>query len=479
MSDPALLSLSEIADAIAARRISSVEATQACLKRIKAWQPEVNAFIRLDEGEALSIAAARDAELAAGKSRGKLHGVPLAHKDLLCRKDNITTAGSKILRHVKAEQTSTLLERLDAAGAVDLGTLNMSEFAAGPTGHNVHYGPARNPYDPTRITGGSSSGSGAAVGARLVFGSLGSDTGGSIRLPAAACNVVGLKATYGRISRHGAIARSWSLDYIGPLARTARDCAIIFSAIAGYDPKDPTTSSRPLPDLSEQENTSLAGLKIGVPGDAVLKTIDPAVANVLQASHRVLQACGATLREVPFPDLVKLADIGETIIKSEAATMHRDWIRTRPEDYAVQVRVRIEAGFYIPATQYVDALRLRRVLLQKFLAETMAEVDLLHTPVIPFPLPTIRETDVEAEVGEAVLRVVRSMTTYTRPFNFLGVPAISVPCGFDPAGLPVAFQLVGHPFDEALCLRAAGAYQAATEFHRVAPRLRGLSGGHE
>jgi aspartyl-tRNA(Asn)/glutamyl-tRNA(Gln) amidotransferase subunit A len=479
MSDPALLSLSEIADAIAARRISSVEATQACLKRIKAWQPEVNAFIRLDEEEALSIAAARDAELAAGKSRGKLHGVPLAHKDLLCRKDNITTAGSKILRHVKAEQTSTLLERLDAAGAVDLGTLNMSEFAAGPTGHNVHYGPARNPYDPTRITGGSSSGSGAAVGARLVFGSLGSDTGGSIRLPAAACNVVGLKATYGRISRHGAIARSWSLDYIGPLARTARDCAIIFSAIAGYDTKDPTTSSRPLPDLSELENTSLAGLKIGVPGDAVLKTIDSAVANVLQASHRVLQACGATLCEVPFPDLVKLADIGETIIKSEAATMHRDWIRTRPEDYAVQVRVRIEAGFYIPATQYVDALRLRRVLLQKFLAETMAEVDLLHTPVIPFPLPTIRETDVEAEVGEAVLRVVRSMTTYTRPFNFLGVPAISVPCGFDPAGLPVAFQLVGHPFDEALCLRAAGAYQAATEFHRVAPRLRGLSGGHE
>jgi aspartyl-tRNA(Asn)/glutamyl-tRNA(Gln) amidotransferase subunit A len=347
----------------------------------------------------------------------------------------------------------------------------MSEFAAGPTGHNVHYGPARNPYDRTRITGGSSSGSGAAVGARLVFGSLGSDTGGSIRLPAAACNVVGLKATYGRISRHGAIARSWSLDYIGPLARTARDCAIIFSAIAGHDPKDSTSSGRPLPDLSELEKASLAGVKIGVPGDAVLKTVDPAVANVLEASHRVLQARGATLREVPFPDLVKLADIGETIIKSEAATMHRDWIRTRPQDYATQVRVRIEAGFFIPATQYLDALRLRRVLLEKFLAETMAEVDLLHAPVVPFPIPTIRETDVEAEAGEAVLRVVRSMTTYTRPFNFLGVPAISVPCGFDPAGLPVAFQLVGRPFDEAPCLRAASAYQAATDFHRVAPRL--------
>jgi aspartyl-tRNA(Asn)/glutamyl-tRNA(Gln) amidotransferase subunit A len=471
MSDPALLDLSEIADAIAVRRISSVEATQACLNRIKAWQPEVNAFIRLDEEEALSTAAARDAELAAGKSRGKLHGVPLAHKDLLYRKDKVTTAGSKILRDVKADQTSTLLERLDAAGAVDLGTLNMSEFAAGPTGHNVHYGPARNPYDRTRITGGSSSGSGAATGARLAFGALGSDTGGSIRLPAAACNVVGLKATYGRISRHGAVARSWSLDYIGPLARTARDCAIIYSAIAGYDPRDPTTSMHPVSDLSELENTSLAGFKIGVPGDAVLKSIDPAIADVLQASHQVLQERGAALREVAFPDLVKLADIGETIIKSEAATMHRDWIRTRPQDYAAQVRVRIEAGFYIPATQYLDALRLRRMLLDKFLAETMAEVDLLHAPVIPFPLPTIRETDVEAEAGEAVLRVVRSMTTYTRPFNFLGVPAISVPCGFDPAGLPVAFQLVGRPFDEALCLRAANAHQAATDFHRVAPRL--------
>ena len=472
MSDPALLDLSEIADAIASRRISSVEATLACLDRIKAWQPEVNAFIRLDEEVALNTAAARDADLAAGKSRGKLHGVPLAHKDLLYRKGKVTTGGSKILRDVKAERTSTLLARLDAAGAVDLGTLNMSEFAAGPTGHNVHYGPARNPYDRTRITGGSSSGSGAAVAARLAFGSLGSDTGGSIRLPAAACNVVGLKATYGRISRHGAIARSWSLDHVGPLARTARDCAIIFSAVAGHDPDDPTTSTRPLPDLSHLDNTSLAGLKIGVPSDIVLKAVDPAIANLLQTTHRVLQARGAQLREVSFPDLVKLADIGETIIKSEAATMHRDWVRTRPQDYATQVRVRIEAGFYIPATQYLDALRLRRTLLEKFLTETMAEIDLLHAPVIPFPVPTIQQTDVEAEGGEAMLRVVRSLTTFTRPFNFLGVPAISVPCGFDAAGLPVAFQLVGRPFDEALCLRAANAYQAATDFHRSAPRLR-------
>lgn len=471
MSDPCLLDLTDIAGAIASRRISAVEATQACLARIKAWQPAVNAFIRLDEDEALTVAAERDRELAEGRSRGLLHGVPLAHKDLLYREGRITTGGSKILRDVTATTTSTLLERLDAAGAIDLGTLHMAEFAAGPTGHNVHYGPARNPYDRSCITGGSSSGSGAAVGARLVYGALGSDTGGSIRLPAAACNVVGLKATYGRISRHGAIARSWSLDYIGPLARTARDCAALFAAVAGHDPRDSTSSTRALPDLSDQEDTSLVGIRVGVPGDAVLKTLDPAILDRLLASQRVLQDLGATLREVPFPDLPKLADIGETIIKSEAASMHREWIRTRPQDYAAQVRVRIEAGFYIPATQYLDALRLRRVLMDEFLAATMGEIDLLHAPVIPFPLPTIAETDVEAQGGSAVLDVVRRMTTYTRPFNFLGVPAISVPCGFDPAGLPVAFQMVGRPFAEALCLRAAGAYQSVTEFHRAAPCL--------
>jgi aspartyl-tRNA(Asn)/glutamyl-tRNA(Gln) amidotransferase subunit A len=488
MSDPALLDLNEIAVAIATRRVSSVEATQACLARIKAWQPAINAFIRIDEESALRQAAECDAELAAGRRRGPLHGVPLAHKDLLYREGKVTTGGSKILRDTVAGTTSTLLERLDAAGAVDLGTLNMSEFAAGPTGHNIHYGPARNPYDRSRITGGSSSGSGAAVGARLVFGSLGSDTGGSIRLPAAACNVTGLKATYGRVSRHGAIARSWSLDHIGPLARTARDCGLIFAAIAGHDPRDPSTSARPLPDLSDMDNMpfassqaggpgetplriSLAGLRIGVPGEAILKTVEPGVAAALEQSWQVLQSGGAALKEVDFPDLAKLADIGETIIKSEAATMHRHWLETRPNDYARQVRVRIEGGFYIPATQYLDALRLRGVLLGRFLKETMGDIDLLHAPVIPFPLPTIAETDVETETGSHVLDLVRRITAFTRPFNFLGVPAVSVPCGFDPAGLPIAYQLIGRPFAEALCLRAAAAYQSATEFHRIAPQL--------
>jgi aspartyl-tRNA(Asn)/glutamyl-tRNA(Gln) amidotransferase subunit A len=471
VNDPACLDLADLSASIATGRISSVEATRACLARIEAWQPHINAFIRLDADEALRTAAERDVERAGGRSRGPLHGVPLAHKDLLFRQGKVSTAGSRILRDTVAGTTSTLLKRLDRAGAIDLGTLNMAEFAAGPTGHNVHFGHARNPYDRTRITGGSSSGSGAAVGARMVYGALGSDTGGSIRLPAGACNVVGLKPTYGRISRHGTVARSWSLDHIGPLARTARDCALIFQAIAGHDPRDTTSSHRPVPDMADFDDRSLEGITIGMADAGVLSTLDPAVAALIAEAGRVLVARGATQRTVSLPALAELASVGETIIKSEAAAMHRDWIRTRPQDYATQVRYRIEAGFYIPATQYIDALRLRAVLTERFIADTMQGIDLLLMPLIPMPLPTIEETDVEGRSGDEVMAMVRGLTTFTRPFNLLGLPAVSVPCGFDPSGLPVAFQLVGRPFDDMLCLACAAAFQAETRHHRVEPKL--------
>jgi aspartyl-tRNA(Asn)/glutamyl-tRNA(Gln) amidotransferase subunit A len=246
--DIALWDLSEVADAIAARRISSVEATEACLARIEVWQPRVNAFLRLYKDKALAQAQAMDAELAAGKRRGPLHGVPMAHKDMYYRKGEISTGGSAIRKDWIAPVTATALEKLDAAGVVELGFLNMAEFAAGPTGHNVHHGHCRNPWDQSRVTGGSSSGSGASVAARLVFGALGSDTGGSIRLPAAACGVVGMKATYGRVSRAGAVARSWSLDHVGPLTRTVRDNARMLSVVAGHDVNDSTTSEKAVPD---------------------------------------------------------------------------------------------------------------------------------------------------------------------------------------------------------------------------------------
>jgi aspartyl-tRNA(Asn)/glutamyl-tRNA(Gln) amidotransferase subunit A len=468
--DLALWELSEIADAIATGRITSVEATEACLARIEVWQPRVNAFLRLYKDKALAQAKAMDAELAAGKRRGPLHGVPMAHKDMYYRKGELSTGGSAIRKDWRPTTTATVLDRLDAAGVVELGFLNMAEFAAGPTGHNVHHGHCRNPWDHSRVTGGSSSGSGASVSARMVFGALGSDTGGSIRLPAAACGVVGMKATYGRVSRAGAVARSWTLDHVGPLTRTVRDNARMLSVLAGHDPNDSTTSEKPVPDYEALLEGGVAGLRIGLAlpnnGPAPL---DPAIGAVVQAAADTLGRLGAKISTVTLPDFTALYRAAEVMVKCEAAAMHRPWMEKTPELYANQVRTRMEAGFFIPATQYIDALRLRGHFVKEFLSTSMAGVDAIILPAIPFPIPSIEETDTEEKGGPAVLKMVAGFTGLTRPFNTLGVPALSVPCGFDHNGAPIGLQLIGRPFDEALLYRIGHAYQGATDFHQKVP----------
>jgi aspartyl-tRNA(Asn)/glutamyl-tRNA(Gln) amidotransferase subunit A len=468
--DIALWSLSEVADAIAARRISSVEATEACLARIEVWQPRVNAFLRLYKDKALAQAKAMDAELAAGKRRGPLHGVPMAHKDMYYRKGEISTGGSAIRKDWIAPVTATALEKLDAAGVVELGFLNMAEFAAGPTGHNVHHGHCRNPWDQSRVTGGSSSGSGASVAARLVYGALGSDTGGSIRLPAAACGVVGMKATYGRVSRAGAVARSWTLDHVGPLTRTIRDNARVLAAIAGHDPNDSTTSEKSVPDYEAALEGGVAGLTIGLalPKEGLVP-LDPAIGAAVQAAADALGKLGARITPVTLPDFTALYRAAEVMVKCEAAAMHRPWMEKTPDLYANQVRTRMEAGFFIPATQYIDALRLRAHFVKEFLSTSMDSVDAVILPAIPFPLPTIEETDTEQKGGPAVLKMVAGFTGLTRPFNTLGLPALSVPCGFDKNGAPIGLQLVGRPFDESLLYRIGHAYQGATDFHQRVP----------
>ena len=468
--DIALWDLSEVADAIAAKRISSAEATEACLARIEVWQPRVNAFLRLYKDKALAQARAMDAELAAGKRRGPLHGVPMAHKDMYYRKGEVSTGGSAIRKDWIAPVTATALEKLDAAGVVELGFLNMAEFAAGPTGHNVHHGHCRNPWDQSRVTGGSSSGSGASVAARLVYGALGSDTGGSIRLPAAACGVVGMKATYGRVSRAGAVARSWSLDHVGPLTRTIRDNARVLAAIAGHDPNDSTTSERPVPDYEAALEGGVSGLTIGLalPKEGLVP-LDPSIGAAVQAAADALDKLGAKITPVTLPDFTALYRAAEVMVKCEAAAMHRPWMEKTPELYANQVRTRMEAGFFIPATQYIDALRLRAHFVKEFLSTSMGGVDAVILPAIPFPLPTIEETDTEEKGGPAVLKMVAGFTGLTRPFNTLGVPALSLPCGFDPNGAPIGLQLVGRPFDESLLYRIGHAYQGATDFHQRVP----------
>ncbi|MDO8975638.1 amidase [Reyranella sp.] len=469
--DLALDDLTAIADAIAEGRTTSVAATEACLARIAAWQPRTNAFLRVYREKALAQAKAMDAELSAGRRRGPLHGVPMAHKDMYYRKGEVSTGGSAIRRDWVAPVTATVLDKLDAAGVVELGFLNMAEFAAGPTGHNVHHGHCRNPWDQSRVTGGSSSGSGASVAARMVYGALGSDTGGSIRLPAAACGVVGMKATYGRVSRAGAVARSWSLDHVGPLTRTVRDNARMLSVIAGHDPDDSTTSDKPVPDYEALLDDGVAGLRIGLalPKDG-LAPLDPQIGAAIQTAADALGRLGAKVSTVTLPDFTALYRAAEVMVKCEAAAMHRPWMEKTPELYANQVRTRMEAGFFIPATQYIDALRLRAHFVTEFLSTAMDGVDAVLLPAIPFPLPTIEETDTETKGGPAVLKMVAGFTGLTRPFNTLGIPALSVPCGFDTNGAPIGLQLVGRPFDEAMLYRIGHAYQGATDFHTRVPQ---------
>ncbi|HWP15774.1 MAG TPA: amidase [Xanthobacteraceae bacterium] len=469
-TDLALLDLSEAAERVARGSLSSVALTEACLARAKEWQASRNCFIRIDADVALEAARACDRDVKQGRRRGPLHGVPLAHKDMFYRAGKVSTGGSKILQDQVQTATATVLERLDAAGAIEIGVLNMAEFAAGPTGHNIHFGHCRNAFNAAHIPGGSSSGSAVAVAARAAFGALGSDTGASVRLPAAYNGVVGLKPTYGRVSRHGAMPRSWSMDHVGPFGRTARDVAILLQVIAGHDPSDATTSVQPVPDyLNVLGAARLSGLTIGIADHGV--SLEPEIAAALDESVRVLERTGAKLVPIKLPDLGPLFRVGETIIKGEAAALHRQWLETRPQDYSNGVRFRIEGGLFLSAADYIDALRLRGVMTAKFLAEVLDGIDLLHLPASAYLPPTVEESDMETSSSETLLGLFSKLTQFMRPFNFLGLPAISVPCGLSSSGLPLAYQLVGHPFAEATLLRAADAYQRATDHHRVVPKL--------
>jgi aspartyl-tRNA(Asn)/glutamyl-tRNA(Gln) amidotransferase subunit A len=457
------MTLEEQAAALASGAVSSVELTEAAIERAEAWQPRINAFIRIEAEQALTSARASDARRAAGGARGPLDGVPMAHKDMFDRTGELATGGSLILRDRRATEDSTIATRLEAAGAVWLGGLNMAEFAANPVGLNPHYGHCRNPWNPDYIAGGSSSGSGAAVAAGIVAAALGSDTGGSIRLPASICGVVGLKPTYGRVSLHGALPRAFSLDTVGPLATTAADCALLLAAIAGHDPNDGNTIEQPVPTFSEM-TADARGMTV-----AVLTGLD-GIAPALQARHEAalvaLETSGVKLVERRMDWITSLYGLADTISKCEAATMHGRWMKERPQDYSRFVFSRTEAGFHILATRYIEALALRGRMLSRFVTEILADADALFLPTTPVTVPTIAEVDTDE--GAAIATIIGELARLTRPFSYLGVPAISVPCGPDDHGLPTGFQLAARPFAEATLLRLARHYQAATDWPRTA-----------
>jgi aspartyl-tRNA(Asn)/glutamyl-tRNA(Gln) amidotransferase subunit A len=466
-TEPALMSLVAVAKAIASKEVSSREVTRSCLHRIAEWQPKLNAFMAIESEDALKAADAADAALAKGNNHGPLHGVPLAHKDMYYDEGKVVTCGSKIRRDFVATRTSTALQRLKDAGTVRLGSLQMVEFAFGPTGHNPHYGAVRNPWNVDHITGGSSSGSGSAVAARLTFAALGSDTGGSIRMPAHFCGVTGLKTTVGRVSRAGAMPLSQSLDTVGPLAQSAEDCALLLGLMAGADPEDLTASTLPVPDYMAATRGSIKGLKIGVPTAFYVDDLDPEVARVLDETTATLKKEGAEIVSVELPDQRQLQGACQLILAAEAAALHKRWMIERPQDYGAQVLMRLQNGLAVPAVSYLEAMRWRGPALAAYLA-AVAGTDAVIAPVAPMPAATIAESDVGNSLDAEA--VIQRITRFTRPINYLGLPSLSIPAGFTGKGLPVGMQLIGRPFDEAGLSRIGAAFQRATDYHLKVPK---------
>ena len=470
MDDVTSLPLSDLAQAIRTGRISSVEATSAFLDRIDKHDPTLHAYITVDRDGALDAAAALAREAAAGAWRGQLHGVPLAHKDLCLIPGLPTSCGTLTPDYFVGAPPCTAVARLVAAGALTLGKLNMTELALGPFGDNAHHGDVQNPWRIGHVSGGSSSGSGAAVAAGLAAGALGTDTGGSIRLPAAACGVVGLKPTYGRVSRAGVMPLSWSYDHVGPLARTVRDAALMLGVIAGVDPLDATTSGRPVPDYVAGLDGPVSGLRVGVAGGFYADGLDPAVAAALAEAVSVLGAAGARVEAIAAPDPGPIvAACSNVMVCAEAAVIHSRILKERPGELQPAVRDRMAPGLTVTAQQYLQGQRLRARLTREFIDAVFSRVDVLVAPTIPEPAPALAQ--VKAGSTADVIKRMGRFSRLTRAFNALGVPALSLPCGAAPDGRPVAMQLVGRPFDEATLLRLASAYERATTWHRRRPAL--------
>ena len=455
--------------AIAGREISPVEVTRECLERVARLDTKLRTFITVDAEGALATARELEAELATGLSRGPFHGVPLAYKDLCHIRGLPTSCGTATREYFSAEHECTAVSRLREAGAVALGKLNMTELALGPFGDNAHHGDVQNPWRPGHVAGGSSSGSAAAVAAGLVLGALGSDTGGSIRLPAACCGVVGLKPTYGRVSRAGVMPLSWSLDHLGPLTRTVADAALLLGVIAGHDPRDATSSRRGVPYYERLLDTPVEGLRVGLAENYFFDGIDTEIDGAVRGAARVLEGLGAEIVTVRVPDPQPVVDVSNVIARAESAAVHARIVRERPHELQPAVRARLEVGFHLTAHDYLQALRLRTRYARAFVAEVFAEVDALAAPVIPEPAPALDAVKA-GTVDEVVTRMGR-FSRLTRPFNALGLPALSVPCGFSRDGRPLALQIVGRPFDEATALRLGHAYERATDWVTRRPAL--------
>lgn len=454
------LTIAEAAAMLRLGETTSLALTEAALARVTELEPRLNAFITVTADRALAEATEADVEIKAGRDRGPLHGIPIGIKDLCATEGVRTTAGSKILEDWVPEKDAMVVAMLMDAGAVSIGKLNLHEFAFGTTSNNQWYGAVHNPWDVSRHPGGSSGGSGAAVASGEVFAAIGTDTGGSIRMPAALCGTVGLMPTSGLVSRSGVTPLSWSLDHIGPLARTVRDAAMFLNAIVGYDASDPASAITPVGfDATSEIGHDMRRMRIGV-ARSQWANCDPDVAKAVDEALRVLADLGATVKEISIPML----DDGfrSSVLTAEAAAYHAQWLRERPMDFGDEIRPLLLYGLTIPAHEYINDLRLR--------AEFTAQVRYVMQGVDVIASPTCERvaSPIAAELGAGD---GYRYSVLTAPWNHTGQPSISVPCGFGAANMPVGLMLTGRPFEEARVCRIAHAYEQATAWHTMWPPL--------
>jgi aspartyl-tRNA(Asn)/glutamyl-tRNA(Gln) amidotransferase subunit A len=470
VADLFFTSMTELSRMIATKAVSPVEVVRAHLDRIAALDPGLRAYITVCDEAALQAARAAETALMSGGVVGPLHGVPYALKDLYDTAGLRTTGGSRILADRVPGRDATVTQRLTRAGAILLGKLNMVEFAYGPEGLNPHYGHARNPWDGGvhRMAGGSSSGSGVAVAAGLAPGSLGSDTGGSIRIPSSLCGITGLKPTYARVSRAGVLPLAWSMDHVGPMTRSAADCALMLGAMAGYDPADASTSVLPVPDYSAALTGDLKGLRVGLLRGFFLEGAAPEVRAAVEAAAATLARAGAVVDELSLEHMGLVPAASTAIVAAEALAYHAEFLRTRASEYDPDVARRLRLSAFVGGADYVRAQQVRG-LVRDAVDAALARRDVLLAPSTPIVAPALNER--QTTLGDGPSDVRGALLRFTRPFNLSGHPACALPCGFTAGGLPIGMQVVGRPFDEATVLRAADGFQRLTDFHARRPML--------
>jgi aspartyl-tRNA(Asn)/glutamyl-tRNA(Gln) amidotransferase subunit A len=454
------LTLARAASALQSRQISALELFEAYQQRIAAVNPHLNAYITLTLDTALQQAQQADREIAAGTYRGPLHGIPMGLKDLYETAGILTSAGSFFFKDHLPASDGFLVRRLKEAGAVLLGKLNMHEIALGVTNESSYFGPCRNPWNREHISGGSSGGSAAAVSAGLCLASLGSDTGGSIRIPASLCGVVGLKPTFGRLSLTGVIPLSWNLDHAGPLTRSVQDAALMLQALAGYDADDPASVDRPVDDYLSGLEAGVRGWKIALAGGNFFQEAEPDVLEAVQRAAVVFTNLGAQVEEVELPEARQAAEANGWMVTSDAAAYHQERLGMEPQGFSEDVRTRLQSGAALSSSEYARARRMQSLARRSF-ERLFEKYQVLLAPATPMAAPRLGSA---SRVERA-----RQLTRFTAPFNLTGLPALALPCGFSPAGLPLGLQIVSQPWGEALVLRAARAYEQAAAWDTKKP----------